>query len=80
MIKLQEMIDVNSSISNDELNINTLSQTNLWISNQYNISDITNKVINWDSLIELKKIPDKSVNLIVIDPPYNIGKDKSWDK
>jgi DNA modification methylase len=25
-------------------------------------------------------IPDKSVDLIVIDPPYNIGKDKRWDK
>lgn len=25
-------------------------------------------------------IPDDSVNLIVIDPPYNIGKDKRWDK
>lgn len=37
------------------------------------------KLINGDCLIELKKIPDKSVNLILIDPPYNIGKDK-WDK
>ena len=27
----------------------------------------------------LKQIPDKSINLIVIDPPYNIGK-ADWDK
>lgn len=31
-----------------------------------------------DCLIELDKIPDKSVQSIIIDPPYNIGKD-TWD-
>lgn len=33
-----------------------------------------------DCLELMKDIPDKSINLIVIDPPYNIGKDKRWDK
>lgn len=28
-----------------------------------------------DALVELKKLPDSSVNLIVADPPYNLGKD-----
>lgn len=28
-----------------------------------------------DALIELKKLPDSSVDLIVADPPYNLGKD-----
>ena len=32
-----------------------------------------------DALDFLKKIEDKSINLIVTDPPYNIGKD-TWDK
>ena len=32
-----------------------------------------------DALEFLKQIEDKSINLIVIDPPYNINKD-SWDK
>ena len=36
------------------------------------------KLINGDCLEELKKIEDKSVNLILIDPPYNIKKAK-WD-
>ena len=31
-----------------------------------------------DCLSQLKQIPDKSVDLILIDPPYNIGKD-DWD-
>ena len=37
------------------------------------------KLYNEDCLEILKSIPDKSVNLVLIDPPYNIGKDK-WDK
>ena len=32
-----------------------------------------------DCLELMKDIPDKSINLVLIDPPYNIGKDK-WDK
>ena len=36
------------------------------------------KLINGDCLEALKNIDDKSVNLILIDPPYNIKKAK-WD-
>ena len=32
-----------------------------------------------DCLEIMKNIPDKSINLVLIAPPYNIGKDK-WDK
>ena len=35
-------------------------------------------VYNEDCLIGLSKIQDKSIDLIIIDPPYNIKKDK-WD-
>ncbi len=31
-----------------------------------------NKIINGDSLVELKKIPDESFDLIFADPPYNL--------
>lgn len=37
------------------------------------------KLYNGDCLEKLKDIQDKSINLVLIDPPYNIGKDK-WDK
>jgi site-specific DNA-methyltransferase (adenine-specific) len=37
-----------------------------------------NKVIQGDCISRLKELPDKSVNLVCIDPPYNIGKD-DWD-
>ncbi len=33
------------------------------------------RLICGDSLIELKKVPDKSIDLIVTDPPYNLNKD-----
>lgn len=31
-------------------------------------------VICGDAIDEMKKLPDKSINLIVTDPPYNLGK------
>ena len=34
-----------------------------------------NKIHNTEALESLKKIPDKSVDLIFFDPPYNAGKD-----
>ena len=37
-------------------------------------------IICGDALIELKKIPDKSIDLIVTDPPYNLSKDYGNNK
>ena len=34
--------------------------------------NLKNKIINGDSLKELKKIPDETFNLIFADPPYNL--------
>jgi DNA modification methylase len=39
-----------------------------------------NRIYQRDCLEGMAMIPNKSVDLIVIDPPYNIGKDKRWDK
>ena len=33
-----------------------------------------NKIILGDAVAELKKLPDESCNIIIVDPPYNIGK------
>ena len=38
-----------------------------------------NKIYNEDCLEGMKRIPDGSVDLVLTDPPYNIGKAK-WDK
>ena len=34
--------------------------------------NLHNKIINGDSLKELKKIPDETFDLIFADPPYNL--------
>jgi len=34
-----------------------------------------NKIILGDAIAEIKKLPDESCDVIIIDPPYNIGKD-----
>ena len=34
-----------------------------------------NKIILNDAVEELRKLPDESCDIIIIDPPYNIGKD-----
>lgn len=39
-----------------------------------------NRIYQRDCIEGMRMIPENSVNLIVIDPPYNIGKDKRWDK
>ena len=37
------------------------------------------ELYNEDCLEIMKDIPDETIDLVLIDPPYNIGKDK-WDK
>ena len=37
-----------------------------------NMSLFSNKIVNGDSLLELKKIPDKTFDLVFADPPYNM--------
>ena len=59
------------------------------------MSKFLNKIVNDDSLEILKKIPDKTFNLIFADPPYNLqigeklkrpddskvnGVDDKWDQ
>lgn len=39
-----------------------------------------NKIHRIDCLEGLKKLPDKSVDLAFIDPPYNVGKDYGISK
>jgi site-specific DNA-methyltransferase (adenine-specific) len=41
--------------------------------------NFVDKMIHGDCIEKLKNLPDKSVNLVCIDPPYNINKDE-WDK
>ena len=42
---------------------------------EYARNDIKNKTINGDSFSVLKKIKEKFVDLMIVDPPYNLSKD-----
>ena len=35
--------------------------------------DLKNKIINGDSLKELKRIPDETFDLVFADPPYTVS-------
>jgi len=44
------------------------------------LSDITDKTILGDTLEVLKRLPENSVDLLIVDPPYNINKNFSGNK
>lgn len=68
-IKIQGVvIDV---IQNETQQIEDLLTTSL----KRNKTLPLNKIILGDALAELKKLPDESCDVVVVDPPYNIGKD-----
>jgi site-specific DNA-methyltransferase (adenine-specific)/modification methylase len=41
-----------------------------------NIEEVKNKIICGDCIEVMKEIPDNSIDLVIIDPPYNISQDK----
>ncbi len=44
-----------------------------------NLEDFTNKIFNQDALAGMRNLPDESIDLVVADPPYNLGKDYGND-
>ena len=54
------------------------------------IEELKNKIICGDALIELKKLPDECIDLVITSPPYfnlrdygivgQIGLEKTWKK
>ncbi|MHA1202674.1 MAG: DNA-methyltransferase, partial [Candidatus Heimdallarchaeaceae archaeon] len=54
----------------EHLNIDKLVLEDSKNVNQYTLDAIRNKIILGDALEVLKKIPDESVDLVFIDPPY----------
>ncbi len=68
---------------NKTIRVEDLDSENLYkkvISDFSEFTDCINKTIHGDSIELLKKIPSKSLDLIVTDPPYNLTKDYAWTK
>lgn len=42
------------------------------------INDLTNKIIHSDCIEGMRNLEDKSVDLIIADPPYNLSKGSDW--
>ena len=55
--------------------ISLISITSTFSYSEYFISNMKNTIIHGDALELLKGLPDQSSELIIADPPYNIGKD-----
>ena len=43
--------------------------------NKIDINDLKNKIICRDCIKGISKLPDATIDIIIADPPYNIGKD-----
>ena len=59
--------------------IDDLSDTDLLVSSSHNKSPELNKVLNEDCITYLSRLPDTSVDMLVLDPPYYQVVKEDWD-
>lgn len=64
----------NRTIELSARQISSLVKRAIKLSKKANIEEITNKIIWQDSFRALNHIPDKCVDLVIVDPPYNLTK------
>jgi len=70
----------NQTITLDKREIARLSKKLIKINKKIDIDIITNKTI-WQDLFEmLDRLPDNFVDLLFVDPPYNLGKEFNGNK
>lgn len=65
---------LNRSLRLTEGELKKYSSQFIQLSKPQNVKSITNKIINQDILSAVKYLPEKFVDLLFIDPPYNITK------
>ena len=75
MSNLTEKSPRNKTISLSDDELKRYSATLIYPSNTLKIGEITNKVIAGDLLQVVDFLPQKFVDLLIIDPPYNLKKD-----
>jgi site-specific DNA-methyltransferase (adenine-specific) len=64
----------NKTIRLEKKQISGLVSSAIKLTKKTSFNDIVNKVIWQDSLSAMDKMPDKCVDLMVVDPPYNLTK------
>ena len=69
------LVKLNNSTSRGHfqslVDVGSLARSNYFFKNG-NQRNLNNKLINGDSINELKNIPDETFDLIFADPPYNL--------
>ncbi|MBU2585266.1 MAG: site-specific DNA-methyltransferase, partial [Bacteroidetes bacterium] len=74
MILKKERAPRNKTITLSEGEIRTFQKELLKLSSPTGPSEVTNKIINQDLFEVLNLLPEKFVDLLFIDPPYNLKK------
>lgn len=66
---------LNRSITLTDIEIEKLTSALLRLDKIVSVNEITNKVINQNLFEAVKFLPDNFVDILFIDPPYNLSKD-----
>lgn len=65
----------NRTLSLNDQEANHYLHKSIKIENKTELSSIIDKTINGDSFSTLKCLPENSIDLLIVDPPYNLNKD-----
>jgi len=71
----KERSKLNKTLVLSEREKETLSKKLLHLKSPANLNDVLNKTINQDLMEAIKYLPEGFVDLLFIDPPYNLTKD-----
>lgn len=66
--------DRNKTIELSESEVSALSKNLIVLEKKVDASQVVNKTINQDALDAIKKLPDSFIDLMFVDPPYNMNK------
>lgn len=67
----------NKTISLNQSQIKELAKKSIKLSARADIDEIKNKIIYQDCFKAIDRMPEKSVDLLIVDPPYNLTKNFS---
>lgn len=70
----------NQTLTLNKHDIARLSRRLLKVSKNATVDTITNKTIAQDLFTVIEKLPDQFVDLLFIDPPYNLSKDYNGNR
>ncbi len=73
--KVRQKSNRNQTIEIHEAEKKELLNKCIIINSNQNVESVLNKIINQDLFYCIDFLPDKSIDLAVIDPPYNLNKD-----